>query len=184
MSTGTDRLVLASASPRRVALLAMAGITPADIIPADLDESPLKDELPRPYAERIALAKLAAVAGRMDVDGVVLAADTVVACGRRILPKADNPTEVKACLGLLSGRRHLVHTAVAAQRESGGHFAAVAEYAQTELARLEALRDSVHWDDDDEAFYGRAALEYGLRLRSMEAQWARDVADWIDHRHN
>ena len=116
---GTDRLVLASASPRRVALLASVGITPAAIVPADLDETPLKDELPRLYAQRIALAKLAAVATRMDTDCVVLAADTVVACGRRILPKADNPTEVKACLGLLSGRRHLVHTAVAAQRFGG-----------------------------------------------------------------
>jgi septum formation protein len=115
----TDRLVLASASPRRVQLLASVGITPAAIDPADLDETPLRDELPRLYARRIALAKLAVAAARQERDGIVLAADTVVACGRRILPKADNATEVKACLGLLSGRRHIVHTALAAQRFGG-----------------------------------------------------------------
>jgi septum formation protein len=115
----TDRLVLASASPRRVQLLASVGITPAAIDPADLDETPLRDELPRLYARRIALAKLAVAAARLERDGIVLAADTVVACGRRILPKADNATEVKACLGLLSGRRHIVHTALAAQRFGG-----------------------------------------------------------------
>ncbi len=119
MSSTTDRLVLASASPRRVALLASVGIIPAAIDPADIDETPLKDELPRLYARRIALAKLAVAAARLEGDSVMLAADTVVACGRRILPKADNATEVKACLGLLSGRRHIVHTAVAAQRFGG-----------------------------------------------------------------
>lgn len=64
------------------------------------------------------------------------------------------------------------------------HFTSVAEYALTELTRLETMRDSVHWDKDEAAFYGRAALEYGLRLRAMEAQWARDVARWIDERHD
>lgn len=115
----TARLILASASPRRVQLLNSVGVAPAAIDPADIDETPLKDELPRPYAARIALAKLAVAAARMGEDGIVLAADTVVAVGRRILPKADNPTEVKACLGLLSGRRHMVITAVAAQRFGG-----------------------------------------------------------------
>jgi DNA-binding PadR family transcriptional regulator len=62
------------------------------------------------------------------------------------------------------------------------HFTAVAAYAQSELERLEAMRESVHWDDDDFGFYGRAALEYGLRLRAMEAQWARDVAGWVESR--
>jgi len=108
------RLILASASPRRLDLLASVGIVPDAVTPADIDETPLKGELPRPYAARIALAKAAALAATASATDLVLAADTVVACGRRILPKADNATEVKACLGLLSGRRHLVHTALAA----------------------------------------------------------------------
>lgn len=116
------RLILASASPRRVDLLKQAGITPDEILPADIDETPLKAELPRIHAARIASAKAAAVSARLRADDptwVVLAADTVVACGRRILPKADSPTEVKACLGLLSGRRHVVYTAISAVRSGG-----------------------------------------------------------------
>lgn len=109
------RLILASASPRRLALLGSVGITPDAVAPADIDETPLKDELPRPYAARVALEKAAHVARTAGPDDIVLSADTVVACGRRILPKAESVTEVKACLGLLSGRRHLVHTAVVAR---------------------------------------------------------------------
>lgn len=109
------RLILASASPRRLALLGSVGIVPDAVAPADIDETPLNGELPRPYAQRVALAKAEAAAVAAGEGDLILAADTVVACGRRILPKADNPTEVKACLGLLSGRRHLVHTAVVAR---------------------------------------------------------------------
>ena len=118
----TLRLILASASPRRVDLLKQAGISPDEILPADIDETPLKAELPRLHAARIALGKAEAVASRLvpeDTSWIVLAADTVVACGRRILPKAESPAEVKACLGLLSGRRHIVHTAVSALRSGG-----------------------------------------------------------------
>lgn len=110
------RLILASASPRRLALLAQVRIVPDEIIAAEIDETPLKAELPRIYAQRIAKAKAEAVAARIAGDCIVLAADTVVACGRRILPKAESATEVKACLGLLSGRRHVVFTALAAKR--------------------------------------------------------------------
>lgn len=113
------RLILASASPRRLALLASVGIVPDAVAPADIDETPLRDELPRPYAERVALGKALAAAASAGPNDLILAADTVVACGRRILPKADSETEVKACLGLLSGRRHLVHTAVAAALGQG-----------------------------------------------------------------
>jgi septum formation protein len=104
-------LVLASESPRRKALLAQAGIVPDAVIPPDIDESVLKAEAPRQYAARMAAAKARAVAGLHD--GFVLAADTVVACGRRILPKAEDDKDVRKCLGLLSGRRHQVLTAVA-----------------------------------------------------------------------
>ena len=106
------RLVLASASPRRAALLAQAGIVPDAIVPAVLDETPLKNELPREHALRLARAKADAVALK-ERSALVLAADTVVACGRRILPKAETAEEVARCLRLLSGRRHQVMTALA-----------------------------------------------------------------------
>ena len=108
-------LVLASESPRRKQLLAQAGIVPVAAIGAQLDETPLKGEEPRPYAMRLAVAKARTVeeSWTHDAPVLVLAADTVVACGRRILPKAETDEEVRACLALLSGRRHLVITAVA-----------------------------------------------------------------------
>jgi septum formation protein len=106
--------VLASESPRRRALLAQAGICPDRIVPADIDETPLRGERPRAHAHRLACEKAAAVWSRCGGEGViVLAADTVVALGRRILPKATNDDEVRECLALLSGRRHLVITSVA-----------------------------------------------------------------------
>lgn len=105
------KLILASASPRRLALLKQIGIIPAEVVPADMDETPLKAELPDKYAIRIARAKTAPAATKFP-DAVVLAADTVVACGRRILPKADDAATAGKCLRLLSGRRHRVYTAV------------------------------------------------------------------------
>src|ERR1700680_4204204 len=111
-------LVLASASPRRAALLAQAGIKPSRIIAADIDETPRKGELPRAYALRLAVAKAEAVA-KEERNALVLAADTVVACGRRILPKAETKEVVEYCLKLLSGRRHQVLTALAAMAPEG-----------------------------------------------------------------
>ncbi len=105
------RLVLASASPRRLDLLAQIGLKPDLVDPADLDETPRKAELPAIYARRIATAKLDAVAGRHPA-AFVIAADTVVAVGRRILPKAETEAEARACLELMSGRRHHVLTAL------------------------------------------------------------------------
>lgn len=101
-------LTLASASPRRVALLAQIGIVPDRICPADLDETPLPDELPRLHAIRVARAK----AVHAHRGGFTLAADTVVGLGRRILLKAANAAEVTSCLRLLTGRRHHVISAV------------------------------------------------------------------------
>jgi septum formation protein len=103
------RLILASQSPRRQELLARLGVTPDAIAPADIDETPLKGELPMPYARRVAAAKAAAVA---EAGALTLAADVVVAVGRRILPKAETEAEARFCLALLSGRRHRVHCAV------------------------------------------------------------------------
>jgi septum formation protein len=106
------RLILASASPRRVDLLARIGVTPDAVLPADIDESVPKGELPRVHAVRLAREKAQAVTAD-EPDALVLAADTVVAVGRRILPKVEDEETLRACMGLLSGRRHRVLTAVA-----------------------------------------------------------------------
>jgi len=107
-------LVLASESPRRLALLAQAGITPDAVRPAAIDETVRKNELPRVHAQRLAVEKARKVHSEWNgKPALILAADTVVALGRRILPKAQNDAEVRACLALLSGRRHQVITAVA-----------------------------------------------------------------------
>ena len=103
------RLILASASPRRLDLLARIGVTPDAVTPAEIDETPLHGELPIPYARRMAAAKAAAVA---EAGALTLAADTVVAAGRRILPKTETEAEARAALTLLSGRRHRVHSAL------------------------------------------------------------------------
>lgn len=102
-------LILASASPRRVELLQQVGIVPDHILPADIDETPLRGELPRDYAQRVACAKAETIAATHP-NSFILSADTVVAAGRRILPKAEDEEQARACLNLLSGRRHAVWT--------------------------------------------------------------------------
>ncbi|MGB8274708.1 MAG: nucleoside triphosphate pyrophosphatase [Alphaproteobacteria bacterium] len=106
------RLILASASPRRLDLLKQIGLIPDVVDPAFADESAKANELPSHHARRLALEKLRQVAPRHG-GAFVLAADTVVACGRRILPKAEDEAETRACLELLSGRRHRVFGGVA-----------------------------------------------------------------------
>ena len=106
------KLVLASASPRRLDLLARIGVAPNAVDPADLDERGPAGELPRVHALRLAEEKAAAVAARHP-QSLILAADTVVAVGRRILPKVEDETTLRACMALLSGRRHRVLTGVA-----------------------------------------------------------------------
>ena len=105
-------LVLASASPRRLDLLRQIAIEPDAVDPADLDETPLPRELPPAHVLRLACAKAEAVRPRHP-GAFVLAADTAVACGRRILPKADDEATARRCLELLSGRRHRVYGGVA-----------------------------------------------------------------------
>ena len=100
-------LILASASPRRLDLLQQIGITPDQIIPADIDETHKRGELPRDYALRMALEKAQAVLPQA-AGAYVLSADTVVACGRRVLPKTEDEVSARECLALLSGRRHRV----------------------------------------------------------------------------
>src|SRR5438477_5499204 len=106
------RLILASASPRRLDLLARIGVAPDAVIPADVDESVSRGELPREHAQRLAREKAEAVAAN-EPDALALGADTVVAVGRRILPKVEDEETLRACMRLLSGRRHRVLTGVA-----------------------------------------------------------------------
>lgn len=106
------RLILGSASPRRLELLAQIGYTPDEVAPADIDEREQPGELPRPLAERLAVEKARALVGRFPGD-VILTADTVVGVGRRILPKTEEPEEAEACLRLMSGRSHRVYTGMA-----------------------------------------------------------------------
>ena len=110
------RLILASASPRRRELLARLGLTPDAIAPADIDETPFRAELPRDYAKRMAREKALAAASD---EAHVLAGDTVVAAGRRILPKAEDEATARRCLELLSGRRHTVLSAIALRAPDG-----------------------------------------------------------------
>ena len=112
-------LVLASASPRRCDLLRQIGIVPDRIDPPEIDETPGKGELPAAYAMRLAAAKAEAVRPRHP-GAFILAADTVVACGRRILPKAGDETAARRALALLSGRRHRVYGAIALLAPDGG----------------------------------------------------------------
>ncbi len=111
-SPGLQELILASASPRRLQLLAQIGIAPSRVVPPEIDEAPLRRELPRSYATRMAREK-ALIVGAAFPGNFVLAADTVVALGRRILAKAGDRTEAWRCLELLSGRSHQVHGAIA-----------------------------------------------------------------------
>jgi len=112
---GTLHLTLASASPRRRELLARLGVVPDAITPADIDETPLSGELPRAYGLRMGREKALAV----DAPGYVLAGDTVVAVGRRILPKTETEAEARACLELISGRRHQVLSSVVLRGPDG-----------------------------------------------------------------
>jgi septum formation protein len=133
-------LVRASESPRRKALLAQIGIVPDAVIPAHIDETARKDALPRAHALRLAGEKARAVAdGWTGAPALVLAADTVVACGRRILPKAETDEDVRACLTLLSGRRHQVLTAIALVTPDG-RLRARAVLTRVGFVRLSAAR--------------------------------------------
>lgn len=116
--TGRNKLILASGSPRRLQLLAQIGVEPDEIIPTDIDETPKKGEMPRNLAVRLARQKAEAakkIADKDDAlkDAHILAADTAVAVGRRVLPQAETLEEAEECLRLLSGKGHRVYTGVA-----------------------------------------------------------------------
>lgn len=136
MMIGRPELILASASPRRKDLLAQIGVIPTRICPPDIDETPRVGELPRLYAIRLAREKAEAVR-ITEQTGIILAADTVVACGRRILPKAETESEARTCLELMSGRAHRVLTAIAVLSEDGRCLERLVE-TRVKLKRLSA----------------------------------------------
>lgn len=113
-----NKLILASASPRRRDLLKQIGITPDQIFPSSINETPRSGELPRDLALRLSIEK-AEAAGKIHKECFILAADTLVACGRRILPKAETREEVEQCLKLLSGRRHHVYGGICITNPQG-----------------------------------------------------------------
>jgi nucleoside triphosphate pyrophosphatase len=141
-------LVLASASPRRLDLLRQIGIEPAAVDPAAIDETPRPRELPAAYARRMAAAKAEAVAPRHP-GAFVLAADTTVALGRRILPKAEDPASARQCLNLLSGRRHRVLGGVAVIAPDGRRaerlVTTVVAFKRLGRAEIDAYLASGEW---------------------------------------
>lgn len=156
------RLVLASASPRRLALLRQIGLEVAEVAPADIDETPRARELPAAYARRMAAAKAEAVLPR-HADAFLIAADTVVAVGRRILPKAEDDESARHCLRLLSGRRHRVLGAVVVAAPHGRRAARLVTTTvavrRLSAADMEAYLESEEWRGKagGYAIQGRAA---------------------------
>lgn len=163
------RLVLASASPRRVDLLAQIGVTPDAIDPADVNEAPLKGELPRPHALRLAEAKALAVAPR-HAGAFVLAADTVVGVGRRILPKAEDEKTARACLELLSGRRHRVFGGLCLVTPDGRAVSRCVETAVT-FARLSAFQIDEYIASGE--WHGKAG---GYAIQGLAAAYVRQIS--------
>lgn len=141
-------MVLASASPRRRELLARLGIADARVLATDLDERPLPREIPRDHAVRLAAAKARAAAERAP-GALILAGDTVVGVGRRILPKAEDESTARRCLTLLSGRRHRVFSAIAVLSPDGTLREALSEtivrFKRLELAEIEAYVAGGEW---------------------------------------
>lgn len=166
-------LILASASPRRRDLLAQIGIVPLAVRPADIDETPLKGELPRPHAVRLARAKAdacAAAGGQEGDDGdeaVILAADTVVAMGRRILPKATDAETARACLTRLSGRRHTVHGGIAMIAPDGR---VTVRHVETSVALKRLHPDEIDRYIDSGEWEGKAG---GYAIQGRAAAFVR-----------
>src|SRR6187399_1004376 len=149
-------LILASASPRRLALLNQIGIEPEHLVPAHIDETPEKGELPRKLAQRLADEKAIAAQHKARIAGIgdnaiVLSADTVVAVGRRILPKAEMMEEASACLRMLSGRSHRVYTAVTLITPSGAVRRRLVEtrlrFKRLSAREIESYLASAEWRD-------------------------------------
>jgi septum formation protein len=176
LNTESKRLILASASPRRVDLLKQIHITPSDIIPADIDETPLKDEHPRDLALRLACEKASAIA--VDHKGsFVLAADTVVGAGRRILDKTNDPDTARKTLQLLSGRRHHVYGGIAIITPTGHTVSRVCDtVVQMKCLHardIDAYIDSNEWQGKAGA-YGIQGLA-GAYVKSIRGSYSNVV---------
>ncbi|MGB1157128.1 MAG: Maf family protein [Alphaproteobacteria bacterium] len=146
------RLILASASPRRKDLLAQIGVVPDAIVPADIDETPITDELPRQYVERLARNKARAVA-KASPGALVLAADTTVALGRRILEKPADEEQARRFMALLSGRRHRVYTAQALAQHGSTPRVRV---SMTQLAVKRMSAEEIDWYIASNQWQGKA----------------------------
>ncbi len=161
-SAATPCFVLASASPRRLDLLKQIGLVPDRVDPAQVDERPRRNEAPGRLAVRLAEEKARAVAPRHP-DCYVLAADTVVACGRRVLPKPEDADEARRCLELLSGRRHRIHGGLAVVAPGGACRTRLVQTVVTfkclEPAEIESYLASGEWRGKagGYAIQGRAA---------------------------
>ncbi|WP_144098185.1 Maf family protein [Croceicoccus sediminis] len=165
------RLILASASPRRRDLIARLGLEPDGVAPADIDENPHKGELPRPYAARMAREKATAAARE---DAHVLAGDTVVAVGRRILPKAEDAETARECLRLMSGRRHRVLSAIALRAPDG----TMRERLSETVVRFKPLHDQEIAAYIDSGEWEGKAGGYAIQGR------AEGLIAWIEGSHS
>src|SRR5438128_69507 len=180
---GRPKRVLASGWPRRVALINQAGIEPDALRPANVDETPRRGELPRACANRLARAKAEAALNLIRVDeeltgAYVLAADTVVAVGRRILPKAELLDEAAQCLRLLSGRNHRVHTAICLVTPKEAYRQRLVEtrvrFKRLSEEDIEAYLASGEWRGKAGGHAGQ-----GRRGRGRRAENRRAVVGWV-----
>lgn len=163
------RLILASASPRRLDLLARIGVKPDAVVPADIDESVPRGELPRVHALRLSREKAQAVA-TTEPDALVLAADTVVAVGRRILPKVEDEPTLRACMKLLSGRRHRVLTGVALAIPGSGTRERLVE---TMIAMKPLSAEEIDYYAGNGEWHGKAG---GYALQGYGEVYVRHIA--------
>ncbi|MBO4644821.1 MAG: septum formation protein Maf [Alphaproteobacteria bacterium] len=161
-------LILASASPRRLDLLRQIGVTPSEICPADIDETPMKGESPQSYALRMAETKAKKIAA-LNRERFVLAADTVVACGRRILPKAETLEDASFCLNLLSGRRHTVYGGICLIRPDGKVSSRLVKTAVV-FARLHEMDKQKYLDCGE--WQGKAG---GYAIQGQAALFIKEV---------
>lgn len=169
MSLDHSPFILASASPRRVELLAQIGIIPTEIVPADIDETALPSETPALYAERMAYEKAVKIAVNYSKTRI-LAADTVVAVGRRILPKAETEAEARACLKLLSGRQHRVFGGICLMDKDGRAYQRLS-VSTVRFRRLAAdeLDAYIHFGD----WQGKAG---GYAIQGMAARYISTIS--------
>jgi septum formation protein len=166
--TRPSRFVLASASPRRLDLLRQIDCVPDLVDPAELDETPHAGEMPPRHAERLAVEKARAVAVRHP-DAFVLGADTVVACGRRILPKAEDEATARKCLELLSGRRHRVHGGIALVTPEGG---LATRCVPSAVAFKRLTEAEIAWYLASGEWRGKAG---GYAIQGLAARFVREI---------